>query len=90
MNASPSPDTWRTSYARRLTRYEAKRDAARDELAAVDPGDELARRRAIAQLDELYVGAAPIRNLDPEIRRLRRAERRGAVHRSADEPEVAS
>lgn len=72
----------RTVHGRRVAAYTDRVGAARARLAALGPQSpfedrtDTARRQLLAELDTLYVAAAPLRSADPVVRRLRKAERR--------------
>lgn len=76
-----------STYSQRRAAYWARIAEARQRYSALgavagEDGRE-ARRRALAMLDGVYVSGAQWRKDDPEIRRLRRAERRARARQEA-------
>jgi len=68
-----------TARVRRLQQRQHEREAAARALAEAVPAEERFQldrmTRPAAALDQAYVAGAPVRSLDPEIRRLRRVLR---------------
>ena len=79
----------RTPLGRLRESYRTRVDNIRTQLAALGPQSpfenrtEAARRQLLAELDTYYVGAAPLRSIDPDVRRLRKAERRARAQQEA-------
>ena len=75
-------DTMRTSYGRRIASYWQRLDHVRQQLTDLGPASphydvhDQERRQLLAELDEVFVSAAPLRSADPQVRRLRAAQRR--------------
>lgn len=83
----PPADDPRTPLARRRNHYDDQVAALRQQLADLGTRDDdparMARRQLLAQLDDLYIAAAWLRSMDPEVQRLRKAQRRADTLREA-------